>query len=82
MALTVKIVAAGASEIFTDVDLKKETPSHIYVRCWTLGHRPSKSKIWKMTKAISIGNVAEFNDFVSLDGNGVLIGDTVFIIER
>ncbi|NCA74960.1 MAG: hypothetical protein EOM90_01375 [Alphaproteobacteria bacterium] len=82
MAITVKIVPAGASENFTDVDLKKETPLHIYVRCWTLGHRPSKNKIWKMTKAVGSGNVAEFNDFTLLDSNGVIIGDTVFIIER
>lgn len=82
MTLTVKIVVAGATEVFTDVDLKKETPSHIYVRCMTRGYRPSRSKIWKMTKSVISGNAAEFNDFTSLDSNGVVNGETVLIIER
>lgn len=83
MALTVNLVADSATEYFNDVDVRQETPSHIYVRCMARGRKPSRKHVWIMTMPIVSGeNASDFNDFITLEQNGVADGGTVLISER
>jgi len=83
MALTVKMVEVSTTENFPNVDVRRETPLHIYVHCMARGHKPKAGHVWKMTLPVGPGGTkADFNDFVTLDTNGVADGDTVWIIEQ